>query len=238
MLLSRKGATSSDPVATLRVGYRELTSTVQKGTLAPTWFQPFALPARAGDAEDDDDDDDDGAGAGATAAGGGGFGAKAKGAGGRLVPARLDLASAHVVSAHPEVGLLRGGGARGGNNAMGRRRNAPPLEVVVDDWDQYSGNDFMGRVEIDLAPLSHKRRVRSWYPLGGQADAADSKLWGTNDKSKARGEVELALRWCYNPSLDFLADGDDGYPDKPPNELVVALVQVRLHPVPAPCKER
>ena len=223
MLLSRKGATSSDPVATLRVGYRELTSTVQKGTLAPTWFQPFALPARAGDAEEDDDDDD--AGAGATAAGGGGFGAKAKGAGGRLVPARLDLASAHVVSAHPEVGLW-GGGARGAN--AGRR--APPLEVVVDDWDQYSGNDFMGRVEIDLAPLSHKRRVRSWYPLGGKAGAVDSKLWG-NEKSKARGEVELALRWCYNPSLDFLAEGD-GYPDKPPNELVIALVQVYT------CKQR
>ena len=29
---------------------------------------------------------------------------------------------------------------------------APTLEIVVEDWDLLSGNDFMGRVELPLRP--------------------------------------------------------------------------------------
>ena len=41
----------------------------------------------------------------------------------------------------------------------------PDLELLVEDWDTYSGNDFMGKLKLNLAHLAHKRRVRGWYAL-------------------------------------------------------------------------
>lgn len=41
----------------------------------------------------------------------------------------------------------------------------PDLELLVEDWDTYSGNDFMGKMKLNLAHLAHKRRVRGWYAL-------------------------------------------------------------------------
>ena len=41
--------------------------------------------------------------------------------------------------------------------------------------------------------------------------------------------MQLALRWGYNPALDHFSE-EDKYPDKPPNQLLVALVQGRKLP--------
>ena len=41
--------------------------------------------------------------------------------------------------------------------------------------------------------------------------------------------MQLALRWGYNPDLDHFSE-EDQYPDKPPNQLLVALVQGRKLP--------
>ena len=91
--------------------------------------------------------------------------------------------------------------------------------MTVGDWDLLGENDFMGRAIVPLAPLADKRASRRWFPLGDEdGDGAD----GT------RGEVELALRWVHDPSLDFFDDDDDAATaDFAPNELRVAVVRAR-----------
>ena len=89
------------------------------------------------------------------------------------------------------------------------------LSVTVDDWDLMGSNDHMGEVTIDLrselgpegARLRDGKPIRAWYKLIHQ-DSKDLASAGPND-SKARkdgvqgdGEVELVLRWRYNPVLD------------------------------------
>ena len=44
------------------------------------------------------------------------------------------------------------------------------LTCAMEDWDLFSGNDFMGHVLIDAQPLADKRRVRGWYALQRKAD--------------------------------------------------------------------
>ena len=84
------------------------------------------------------------------------------------------------------------------------------LELVVDDWDQFSGNDFMGRLELPLAGYADKRRVRRWFKLQPQIGAKDSKLWG-DEASKDRGEVELVLAAAIAPGRD-VAEGSSSPP--------------------------
>ena len=68
--------------------------------------------------------------------------------------------------------------------------NPPFLDVVLEDHDDLSGADFMGRVRVDLDPLKDHARLRKWHPL--QADAE-----GTGDKasSNVAGSVELVVQW-------------------------------------------
>ena len=44
-------------------------------------------------------------------------------------------------------------------------RGVASLEIEVEDWDQASGNDFMGRVEIALKPFRDGHRERFWLKL-------------------------------------------------------------------------
>jgi len=95
----------------------------------------------------------------------------------------------------------------------------------LEDVDELTAADFMGRVKVDLNPLKDHTRQRHWHPL--QADAE-----GTGDKASSNviGSVELVVQWRYNAALRFAPfdDAVDHQPaDKKPNELRVAAIQGR-----------
>ena len=95
------------------------------------------------------------------------------------------------------------------------------LRVLVEDVDEISADDFMGAVDIPLDPMRDKKRHRAWYALANKDGKAD----------KDRGEVEVVLRWAFEPALErFAEEGFDENGDESaaePNELCVCLVQGR-----------
>lgn len=127
---------SSDPVVTLRVmpGGHTATSKTKMKNLTPVWRERFELAAPdvlAGGWHGD-------------AAGQGGQGGEAS----KATVAASGAASGAAAPAG-ETGGGGGGGGVGGGGADGRAM----LEVVVDDYDHASGNDFMGKLLIPLADL-------------------------------------------------------------------------------------
>ena len=137
-----------------------------------------------------------------------------------------------------------------------RRKSADDdsREVLVEDWDLLSANDFLGRVDVPLRALADKRRVVGWWPLrddtpkkkgigkggkgggggggggGGAAQEGGGASGGGGEAGEVnhrRGQVQLVLRWVYNALLDHFAEEPEPFPDKPPNELRVALLQAR-----------
>ena len=56
------------------------------------------------------------------------------------------------------------------------------LACAMEDWDLFSGNDFMGHVLIDTKPLADKRRVRLVRSAQGRR----------NDACGAHGAAALA----------------------------------------------
>ena len=86
------------------------------------------------------------------------------------------------------------------------------LEVTVDDWDDLTGNDFIGRVDIPLTLLRDGKTRRHWHALRDRPRlpaSAESILEGPSSglpgiprslenhgtRSTPRGEIELALQW-------------------------------------------
>jgi hypothetical protein len=95
------------------------------------------------------------------------------------------------------------------------------LIVDVEDWDQMSSNDLIGRVAISLEELLPKNPVRRWFTLTDKDGKAPPK---------PLGEVELEVRWVHSPALStsFFTEVDL-LPSTAPNKLCVAVVQcVRL----------
>ena len=99
----------------------------------------------------------------------------------------------------------------------------PELVIECEDVDTVSAADFMGLVRVELDPLKDHKRLKKWLPLQARSDDKAS--------SNISGDLEVFVRWRYNPELDF-----DPYPDtelkpeyaqKEPNELRLALVQAR-----------
>ena len=102
------------------------------------------------------------------------------------------------------------------------------LEVVIEDDDAGSKREFMGRCVVPIASLEalkDKKAVRKWFPLAAQASGLKLK-----PDSKSCGEVELLLKWAYNPALDFsdleepYISAHDEYRKCPCNELVLAVL--------------
>jgi len=102
------------------------------------------------------------------------------------------------------------------------------LEVVIEDDDAGSKREFMGRCLVPIASLealNDKKAVRKWFPLAAQATGLKLK-----PDSKSCGEVELLLKWAYNPALDFsdleepYMSAHDEYRKCPCNELVLAVL--------------
>ena len=99
----------------------------------------------------------------------------------------------------------------------------PSLIIECEDVDTVTAADLMGLIRVELDPLKDHRRMKKWLPLQARADDKAS--------SNISGDLEVFVRWRYNPELDF-----DPYPDaelkpeyaeKAPNELRLALVQAR-----------
>lgn len=68
------------------------------------------------------------------------------------------------------------------------------LEIDVLDWDLTS-NDFIGRVKVPLEPLAeHRMLEHRWYDLGNEH--------GEVNPNAPRGQIEVALRWHYEPTRD------------------------------------
>jgi len=68
------------------------------------------------------------------------------------------------------------------------------VDITVDDHDTLGSNDFMGLVRVPLSKLESRQAIRRWYPLMDKDDMDDDNLG-----KRARGEVEVQLRWTHNP---------------------------------------
>lgn len=101
------------------------------------------------------------------------------------------------------------------------------LDVVVDDYDMGSGNDFMGQISIPLTTLTTRQEVRQWYELTEK----DGKV-----PESDIGSVLLAVQWVHNPDkiapidkpIDFNSpkyECDDGDYAKDPNQLCIYLIR-------------
>ena len=99
----------------------------------------------------------------------------------------------------------------------------PELLIECEDVDTVSAADFMGLVRVELDPLKDHKRLKKWLPLQAKSDDKAS--------SNISGDLEVFVRWRYNPELDFDPYPDSelkpAYKDKEPNELRLALVQAR-----------
>ena len=100
------------------------------------------------------------------------------------------------------------------------------LDVVVDDYDLVSGNDFIGRCVVPLGPLGDKKVWRQYHallpqeggnktqaaavkpttpggtPHAGPAAAAAAAATDATPEEGALGELELLCRWRYSPEVD------------------------------------
>jgi hypothetical protein len=99
----------------------------------------------------------------------------------------------------------------------------PSLIIECEDVDTVTAADFMGLVRVELDPLEDHKRLKKWLPLQARSDEKAS--------SNISGDLEVFVRWRYNPELDFDPYPDSelkpAYEDKAPNELRLALVQAR-----------
>ena len=106
------------------------------------------------------------------------------------------------------------------------------LEVVLEDYDALSGNDFIGKLLLPLSKLRGRAPLRRWFPLGDQAGRRAGGV---------RGDLDLQLRWVHNPALVqpelLLADGpalrppkgeQALYKDKARNGLLVTVIQAKI----------
>ena len=102
------------------------------------------------------------------------------------------------------------------------------VEVTVDDWDQISGNDFLGKCWVHARDHSDRKLRRAWYRLVPQK--ASHNQPDADDAAKAPlGKLELACRWVFLPEFDLPAPedmrNDEEFPDEPINALHVYLVR-------------
>ena len=223
-LLGGKG--SSDPIVTIRVGGHEHVSPLKKKTLAPRWNWRCCIPAV--NPKNVLLETTSGADVGE---GGKKKKKKKKKDKKRKKKDKSDSREEVKAEAEPEAAPAAAEPAVHNHDGLECVKLSDSdadfhIEIIVDDWDAASGNDFMGRLVIPIKPLKHKRAVRQWYTLA--PEATGDTLWPDLEMC---GEVELLLKWWYNPALDYsdLEDpnAEDLHPDKFPNEMKIALLSAR-----------
>ena len=102
--------------------------------------------------------------------------------------------------------------------------SGPRMDIVIEDWDRTSNNDFLGRATLPLSSFRTKLRQRRWLRLDDEG--ADDALITSIRKSPYRGEIEIAARWVHNPSLAH-TNCPNSRPQFAPNELRIILVRAR-----------
>lgn len=126
------------------------------------------------------------------------------------------------------------------------QQNQWRLVCDLEDADITSSSDSMGQVAIDLLPLRNHKLQRKWHtvqrkPAPDPDDDAKLKkskmsyLWDTgdddDDDGEVSGEVEVLLRWLYEPERDTWQPFQDL--DEAPklyNELRIGLFRARNLP--------
>ena len=71
------------------------------------------------------------------------------------------------------------------------KNNKAKLSVVVDDYDMASGNDFMGKFEMNVADFENRQEIRQWYHLCAEDGTHGADI----------GSVLIGARWVFNPEL-------------------------------------
>ena len=87
------------------------------------------------------------------------------------------------------------------------------LDIIIEDEDWLSGNDFMGMARICLTDIEDKRLTTKWLPLADKYPPTRNSQGTPNvkglknfspDFSIARGEIEVQLEWRFNPNLETM----------------------------------
>ena len=208
---SAKDHGSSDPIATFRIGPHSRTSPLKKKSLNPRWNWRCCIPAErrdkasvasAASAEAADDKPEE---------------KKSR----KEREKERAFAKAKAAAEAAEV-------AAGGLVLMAGEDAVLHLEVIIEDEDAGDERQLIGRALVPFASiekLQGKRALRQWFALAPQATGLACRP----DVSRC-GEVELLLKWSYNPAHDF-SDLEAPYvakadPDanKPLNEIAIGLL--------------
>ena len=174
------GPGTSDPVVTFTCGLQSVKSTVSRRTLNPRFYEEFSIC---------------------------------------LPPppltvttcaAHADWIDAQAPPAAAAAGAAEGDGA-GAAGATGAEaaRVGSALEVLVEDWDLMSANDFMGRCGLALAPLVRSAGARDgprWHELS----AKEGTKAGSKEAKRARGALELAVRGARATAREAAFEGWGG----------------------------
>ena len=94
----------------------------------------------------------------------------------------------------------------------------------MEDSEQLSANQVMGRCHVDMSSLKGRETFRKWLEL-------------VDEDSKAAGWVEIALRWAHDPQRvlqlpeEFTEPETEENLSKEANELLVCLLRGKNLPV-------
>jgi Ca2+-dependent lipid-binding protein len=98
------------------------------------------------------------------------------------------------------------------------------LEVRMEDFEQFSANQVMGRCNMDMSSLKGRETFRKWLEL-------------VDEDGKDAGWVEIALRWAHDAKRvldlpdDFTEPETEDSLSKEANELLVCLLRGKNLPV-------
>ena len=98
------------------------------------------------------------------------------------------------------------------------------LQLKMEDYEQFSANQVMGRCHVDMSSLKGRETFRKWLEL-------------VDEDSKEAGWVEIALRWAHDSKRvlqlpeEFTEPETEDCLEKEANELLVCLLRGKNLPV-------
>ena len=98
------------------------------------------------------------------------------------------------------------------------------LSLTMEDYEQFSSNQVMGRCTVDMSTLKGRETFRKWLEL-------------LDEDHKEAGWVEIALRWAHAPQRvldlpdEFTEPETEENLSKEANELLVCLLRGKNLPV-------
>ena len=98
------------------------------------------------------------------------------------------------------------------------------LQLKMEDYEQFSSNQVMGRCHVDMSSLKGRETFRKWLEL-------------LDEDNKEAGWVEIALRWAHDSKRvlelpdEFTEPETEENLSKEANELLVCLLRGKNLPV-------